>query len=488
MNTKLWKAGWAVKAQGVLAAAALGLAMATCPFTAQAGPLKKDAPSPAMMADLAIMGIPAASATLLAPDPVESADIAKLIDGYPGAADATIVVYRGIAGSSGYEGVDSGLARWVPAGCRIVMPARAPSLSSLAEFVEIPLAEAAKMGLDQLQALHELGHCQQRMDSVGFDLPGLSRSDSKILSERVFSPIWRVLDQAGLPSRAWAESHADAFMAIERLASTGGDPQSIQALKLLAKARSKNKAGSGSTDAHLGGEAIEMALLSPKKWASLSPVARGREAQKIASISVISALSADGGLDEISDVVSDGQIGRMLIEDAASRWTESHGKDKAYQAVSLDGEGFEPRRQEQADRFEALIAAAKLAVKSSASKVPGFSWTAPKSGPKLEKYVEAQATVAQIAMDSPAFQQALDKFGSQTPDHLLADALLRASTVAAALSDKALADAKPKKTLLANMGSLVNLAVEKTGLGKAKEAAPAQELPKEPAAQSRKSL
>lgn len=469
MNKNLWKAGWAVKAQGVLASAALGLALAACAPVAVAGPARAEPASAAMIADLAMMGVPAASAKLLASDPVEAGDISKLIGGFPGAADAIVVVYRGVGGVSGYEGVDSGLVRWAPEGCRIVMPPRAPSLSSLAEFVDVPLAEAAKMGLDQLQALHELGHCQQRVDAVGFDLPGLGRSDSKILAERVFSPIWRVLDQAGLPARAWAESHADAFMAIERLAATGGDAQSIQALQLLAKARNKNKAAAGSIDAHLGGEAIELALLAPKKWAGLSPAARGREAQRIASIAAMSALSADAGIDEVADAVSDGQIGRMLIEDSTSRWTEARGRDKAYQAVSLDGEGFEPRRRSQGERFEELILAAKSAVKKYAAKVDGFSWTPPQATAKLEKYAELQGRVAQAAMDSPDFQLALSKFGAQSPDHLLADALLRASEAASTLSEKAFADAKPKKSLLANMGSLVHLAVEKTGLAKPKE-------------------
>jgi hypothetical protein len=466
MRIQRWKAGWALAARGGWAAAALSLALLgqSASGAAHQTPSAKPAVSEAFAGDVALLGVPSSRWSEIAWDAAESVQAAKSIEGFPGAAQAAVAVYRPVGAAANYDGFDSGLVRFSADGvCRIVMPPRAAALAGLADMARVSKAEAQRLGLAQLEALHELGHCWQRLDAVAFDAPGLSAEDSKMLSERLFSPAWAALSEGGRPARLWGEAFADAFMAIEKLAASGADDAARQGLALLAKARQRAAPDADESDGghHPGAGPIVAALADADRWASMSAPARLRAAAQIASIDVVEALGLGEPerAREAAYLVSDGQVGRLAIEDAARAWIEAAGKPEAYQASPLDMDGFEPHRAAQGARLSSLMASAKQAVRVAASRSKGFSWTMPR-----RKLDERGETVMRLAMDAPEFQRAIATFGQGFNADALAQTLERAG-VAAKLAKSAKPDDEgPKRSLMARMGELVDQAASKTGL------------------------
>lgn len=424
---KTWKAAQVVLAKTIcVAALSLGAASSWSQESPRADRSAPSAVGVLAQADVKLLGLAFTGAFQL--DEAESQAWAKMLLGYKSAMKVEVASFKpSQLAAGGMSGADSGFAMWTPEGCRILLPARSSALAGLAEFSEVSIKRAKELRLDELEAAHEMGHCVSFEPGVSFRLPGLGVDMSKALAERVFSPSLSSLDQAGLGSRLWGESFADAFMAIERLAIDKADAKSQEALEIAKQARARDAERAGDALDHSSGRAIELALARARDWSSMSADQRLEAAMEIASRSAIEDIEKTAGLSSLVKNLESESLARAALEDAAARWAQAHEQGQAYEDFDGSLASGSASRPKEHDRMERLIAVAKGAVKAAAEH---------------HKIDWARATHAQVesllstARKQAEFGRVVDEFESASPYWRQALALAKSYCMGLGISGK----------------------------------------------------
>lgn len=280
-------------------------------------------------------------------DPMLEQEISQRLKAYQGLPVTELTAWKmpaNINAGSGSDGtyekllMQSSVAFEFAGGpCAVVMKSTAQgyptggSASDLKALQKIyqPLGAAAWHEMD---VLHEIGHCQAKLNTVAFNHPGLSPSENEKIAHQFLSLTSPSgLDGAGsIAIRLWQENRADGFAAVKWMEARGFSEESTTMIKLRMNERRldplvlKNNedpmrvSGRSDFNSHFTQNTLEQVLLAKDALKVMSPAEREQWLNKTVSVVLVNSLmNAQELQDIVPSIVSPEAISTRIAFDAA---------------------------------------------------------------------------------------------------------------------------------------------------------------------------